>query len=111
MTSGVATVTIKHPSGAVDFKEEDIMEANDTFAKLAEKVKTLPAHQVGEVGISMGITIPTQPYMSIRADVHIRVPCPSGLVDPVYEHCKNWADQKLVTISNEVEQVYGPAKK
>ncbi len=109
MTGAVATVTVKHPTGAVDFKEEDVM-SQDTFKMLQAKLEETPASETGETGITLGMTIPTQPYMSVRADVHIRVPCPVGMIEPVYEHCKLWADAKMAEISAEVAEAYGTDK-
>jgi hypothetical protein len=93
-----ATMTTKNPDGSVQEEKEKIGEPILATAPMCN------------VGVGSGVTINLGDYNSAKLDVRINIPCEHSEIDEVFEFGKNWVDQKLQGMVDEVLKANGKAE-
>lgn len=56
-----------------------------------------------QVTFGAGLTIPTQPYANARPYVCLTIPADIEHLQPAYDYCQNWVDEKLTDIRKSIE--------
>ena len=57
------------------------------------------------VGMKLGRTINIGDYNSVRFDVSLHAPCYKGEEDAVFDYVKNWVEEKVNGVSEEITEV------
>jgi hypothetical protein len=60
---------------------------------------------MANVGVSMGMTFPTQPFANIKFNVSLFIPCAVDVdeINETYGQVKAWVDQRVGELSDEIQ--------
>ena len=92
VAQGDANVTVKHPDG---HEHQETMQVGDPKVFDGEPCM---------VGLSVGATINTGDYSSMRFEVSLRMPCSENDIDGTYAHVKEWCDTKAEELADQINQ-------
>jgi hypothetical protein len=89
---GVATTTIKHPTGVEETKEEPVGEPQGFVGPTCN------------VGMKVGHTRNLGNYESLRVDITLNMPCYQDEIDLIVEFERKWLFEKMDETSNYIDQ-------
>jgi hypothetical protein len=88
-----ATITKEYPDGT----------STETKEEVSGPIVVKPP--MANVGVSMGMTFPTQPYANIKFNVSLFIPCAVDIdeINETYASVKGWVDERVGELSSEIQ--------
>jgi len=75
-----------------------------THSESEQDVKDIIKDQpMMNVGVAFSRTITTKPYENVKVHVSLNCPCLLGEQDDTFEFVKDWCDERLSTVIEEIE--------
>lgn len=91
--------SVDHPTGA---SEHTPMETPG---------KLLSVEPMATVSVSLGQTMNTGNYNSVRIDVGVTIPCPVKDLDATHDYALEWVDEKFGSLRDDIVKLYPAAGK
>jgi hypothetical protein len=96
---GAATIT----KAVVDAKSKQIIAEDQHQEAVPMKTEVQMAAQPWcEVGFEASFTKNLGNYQSARLNVIVKIPCPAGDIDEVFDYARTWVNGKLETLVSEL---------